>query len=86
MPHTIRDAGARALAARRAPAEAGCWERRQGALGIGRLRAAAEIAALEAEGWELEGVTTPHYGALTLIGHFRRPAPSGDAGRDGDDS
>jgi hypothetical protein len=48
-------------------------ERRAVVLGAGRLRMAEEIAALEAEGWALEGVTTSHYGALTLIGHFRRP-------------
>jgi hypothetical protein len=59
--------------------EAARWERRAIVLGAGRLTAADEIAALEEAGWAFEGATTPHYGTLILIGHFRRaPAATGD--------
>lgn len=47
------------------------WEDR--AVFLGGARPEATIAALEREGWELRHVTTPHHGALTLIGYFRRP-------------
>jgi hypothetical protein len=47
-------------------------------LGAGRRRAADDIATLEEAGWELEWVAAPHYGALTLIGHFRRATSAPD--------
>jgi hypothetical protein len=58
----------------RAPREA-AWDYRALPLG-GTSRAADQIAALARMGWELEHVSAPHYGMLTLIGYFRRRVPA----------
>jgi hypothetical protein len=33
------------------------------------------VKALEHVGWELIGVSAPHYGSLTIVGRFRRHGP-----------
>jgi hypothetical protein len=60
-----------------APREAG-WEYRALPLG-GVSRAEDQIAELARMGWELEHAYAPHYGALTIIGYFRRRVPESPA-------
>ena len=40
-----------------------------------RQEAERQVATLARSGWELTDLYTPHYGVLTIIGHFRRKVP-----------